>query len=105
MTDIEKFLVGVSIALTIMFGLTYAWLCHEESELNGARNQIALYQNQVSELHAQSVAQEKRMVDAKSQADAQLKDLQNKTVTIMQAKVPHDCLKAIAWGINEAKLL
>lgn len=57
---------------------------------------------QIADLKADSVAQGKRITQAKQQADVSVDAIQQQTNSILSTNVATDCDDAIKWGVQKS---
>lgn len=63
---------------------------------------ITQYEQQIEKLHQDSIQATKRADEAKANAQVQINSVISRNQKIMKSKVPHDCEKAMQWGIEQA---
>lgn len=75
---------------------SYLSIRHYKIDLEVCQSRINMYQ-------LESIEQEKRINEAKKQAELQVAKMQEQTKRILAANVSKDCNQAMAWGISEAR--
>ena len=88
--------LAITLAIAVM-ALNY--------KLDSARKEVDACQQQILMLKLDSEQQEARVEQANAEAQAQVKQIQNKTQAILRTKVSSNCEESIKWLIKQAHSL
>ena len=77
----------------------------QHSQLNSARKEVDVCQQQILMLKLDSEQQEARVEQANADAQAQVRQIQNKAQAILRTKVSSNCEESIKWLIKQAHSL
>lgn len=96
MTLIEYFLVGLIAFMT-------GSVCYEAYSNKQLRNTVITLETQIAELKKESELKELRATIAQTQAQEQMKQVQQETKEIIAEKIPKGCDEVIKWAISKAR--
>lgn len=78
---------------------------YQNIEIKNLKSKINYLNNQIEYFKSQSEIQKNKVVEAKQQADEEIKKLEESTSKIMKEEVSKDCNKSMKWGILKAEEL
>ena len=97
---IDIILLCILIGIICVLGIKYV---NVSNDLNRCQTQQFKYQTQINTIMAESQEEIRRYEDARKQAQFEMNQIQGETRKVLATRVPKDCNKAMAWGINEAR--
>ena len=93
------------IIAVLMYVLLLMFMLFQHYDIIACQESIAAYKQQIAQLHLAAEQQAEDAELAYQAAQRQVRQIQDKSQTILRTKVPKDCNLAIKWIIEQAHSL
>lgn len=93
----------IELSLLLFISALVVTISVQHIRNNALQEDVKDYQQQIDQLHADSIKANYEATQARIIADREITASKMKAAQIMREKVSHECSKAIGWAIIEAR--